>query len=185
MDPSSGSSRRLSSSWCRREPENCQKIHPTLQKKDFFFLKVQHRLTISRRLLLNVMYSHMGFPSRRTGTAHSASTTRTFCTTSYTWRVTRPAVNILSNIWWWVQRSRTVLVFLKNVLQIACHGWGLFLFRPSRCSLVSVHVNTVLKLPCRDLKLVFPYIFVILKNEQQLLYHCLWKQLKHWSFLQS
>lgn len=40
-------------------------------------------LTTWKCLFLNVKYLHMGFPSRRTGTEHTATTTRTFCTIPY------------------------------------------------------------------------------------------------------
>lgn len=74
---SSATSGRLSSSWNYRKPEISQ--NPQLTE-ELGSVDVKLRLTTWKCLFLNVKYLHMGFPNRRTGTEHTATTTRTFCT---------------------------------------------------------------------------------------------------------
>lgn len=85
MFPSSVTSGCLSSSWHHREPEIYQKTHQIVGRGS---VQRNYKLTTWYRLYLNVTYWHMGFPNSRNGTEHSASTTRTFCTTTYMWRMT-------------------------------------------------------------------------------------------------
>lgn len=76
----SATSGRLSSSWNYRNPEICQ--NPQLTGA-WGSVDVKLGLTTWKCLFLNVKYLHMGFPNRRTGTEHRATTTRTFCTILY------------------------------------------------------------------------------------------------------
>lgn len=84
MLPSSVTNGRLSPLWYLKEP-GCLS-----EKKKITRLQIQvkRRLTWMLRLLRNDTYWQIGVPSRRTGTEHTATTTRTFCTILYWGRVT-------------------------------------------------------------------------------------------------
>lgn len=113
---------------------NVSENMPTVKKDKKVKVSATLTLTAWRLLFLNVIYLYMGFPSRRTGTEHRASTTRIFCTIVYTWKVKETLLFL-----------QVVSPFTTNHFPKDGHRFC-FLFPPFRHSLVSIHISTVWKM---------------------------------------